>query len=217
MKRFQFALLFLPIVAVACAVALTEDASSAPSAREQLTYEDPEFQLHQATSEIVVEVEYSDNTVRVPVTSPAGSLALIAAEEGGLALRSVDLDLGTISAGDKGLLPLGFHMRNARLTSEETHWCSHFEWAGDESCEATVAAELRFEAELQVSDGVWLPMSIPAAVDANVFVYSQGENLRTEISASGVSAIGSTYPVAISKIDLRLVASESGESLAENH
>jgi hypothetical protein len=212
MKRFQLLLLCLPLVAVACAVALTGGDSSDVSVREQLTYEDPELQVHATASDISLEIAYSDELARVPVAAPTGTIALVAAEDGGLAIRSVDLALGTLSGGDKGLLPGGFYMRNARLVSDQTHWCSRYQWTGDEACEADVQLGVRFEAELRVSDGVWIPMTIPTDVGLQVFVYGEGEDLRAEIKGNGGSSIGETYPVALSRVDVEIFASESGEA-----
>lgn len=198
-----------PLLAVACVVALSDDEQTlAPSTRDQMTYDSPVLEVVSSASSLELEIAYSGRVATLLVDEPVGAVELIASRDGQVEIRSLVLELGELSHGDKGLPPGGFFLRNARLVTIEPHWCQRIDWLGDHACEADFALDVAFDAEMRMSDDVWLPVHFPAAASLSLFAYSEDERLTAMMYGNGESTLAGTFPIAVGGLALDLVASE---------
>lgn len=188
--------LLLLLLASACASAGPADVDDRePSARRQLTDAPPLLTVEAEASAVTLSLAASHLVDSVRLEDPDGELSLSATPSGAVALEHIELRLGDIRLGS-GVWPDGVRLREVTVSTRERHWLDDVQWLADDACEGTVEVELHFEAELWVKDDVWLPLTIPAELSLDVFVYREGDLLRGELHGTGASGIeGRTFPI----------------------
>lgn len=180
----------IALLALGCTNSGVGDLEPRPTTFDRLQ-ERPHFMLQGTDVEATAAISLAGESQPIRLPLATGFLTVAANPAGDLVVDELSLWFKRFKVGT-GLPPHGVTLTNVHIYNSQSAVCDHVEWSADnDTCEATTAAPLMFEASMEVTDDMLVTIGPEpiGSMGVDLFFYHEpipgftNEALTTDIRA----------------------------------